>query len=108
LRAQLGIVTDWNIVWAGEDSLLLAGSENLWAPFRDGLWSAVRGRGFRLHDSYLLQSLPGMGPPSVVGGSGTRAGASGVFRERYFPVEEMPGEFTGRRQLQLSLEPASE
>lgn len=104
LQARLGVVTGWNVVWPGEGSLLLSGSENLWPPWRDGLWSAVRGRGFRPQDSYLLQPLPDSGPPFVVAGTGTLAGAAGVFRERLFPADKRPGDFYGRREMQVALD----
>jgi hypothetical protein len=105
LGARLGTATAWNIVWPGRGSVLLSGSENFWAPLRDGLWSAVRGRGFQPGQaSYTLTPLPGLGPPAVAGGSGDFAGASGSFREEFSPAEGDPAEFTGLRQLHLALE----
>jgi hypothetical protein len=101
---RLGLVTAWNVVWPGRGTLALAGSENFWQPLRDALWSAVRGRGMRPgRPRYLLPALPG-GAPLVVGGTGEFAGASGTFREEFAPAEARPDEFTGLRQLQLSLE----
>jgi hypothetical protein len=104
LKAQVGIVTDWNVLWPGDGSVLMSGSEDFWKPLRDGSWYAARGRGFRLRDSYVLEPLPGLGMPAVVSGSGPYARANGRYRERFIPVESRPGDFAGRRELQIALE----
>jgi hypothetical protein len=104
LQAQLGTVTGWNILWPGEGSVLLAGSEDYWPPLRDGMWYAARGRGFQLRESYLLRPLPGTRPPTLISGSGPFAAASGAYRERFFPVAERPGDFSGKRQLEFSFQ----
>ena len=105
LQARLGVVTAWNLVWPGQGTVLLAGSENLWAPLRDGLWSAVRGRGFAPGDKrYALPPLPGSGAPLLVAGTGPFAGVRGGFREDFTPVAARPGDLTGARQLNLATE----
>ena len=105
LRARLGVTTAWNIVWPGKGTVLLAGSENFWTPLRDGLWSAVRGRGFQpARARYPLPPVPGLGPPVLVGGSGEFTGAHGAFREEFMPERERPGDLTGSRRLQLAIE----
>ena len=105
LRARLGIVTAWNIVWPGKGSVLLAGSENFWAPLRDGLWSAIRGRGFQPGEGrYSLPPVPALGPPALVGGSGEFAAARGAFREEFSAVADAPGDLVGLRQLHLAIE----
>jgi hypothetical protein len=105
LKARLGVVTQWNIIWPGRGTALLAGSENFWRPLRDGLWSAVRGRGFEPgRPAYLLPPAPGLEAPALAAGSGAFAAARGAFREEFSPVADRPGDFTGRRQLQLALE----
>jgi hypothetical protein len=105
LKARLGTTTAWNLVWPERGTVLLAGSENYWAPLRDGLWSAVRGRGFAPGgDRYPLPSLPGLGAPALVHGTGAFAGAKGGFREVFAPLPQQPAEFTGERQLRLALE----
>ena len=86
-------------------TLLLAGSENYWAPLRDGLWSAVRGRGFTPGAArYPLPPLPGFGPPAIVRGTGAFEASKGGFREVFAPLPQAPAEFTGERQLHLALE----
>ncbi len=105
LQARLGTTTAWNIAWPDRGTLLLAGSENYWEPLRHGLWSAVRGRGFRLQQaSYRLPPVAGLGLPVIVGGSGEFVGVSGAFREEFSSADAAPGEFTGRRQLALAIE----
>lgn len=104
MRAQLGIVADWNVIWPGEGSVFLAGSENFWAPLRDGLWNAVSGAGFRLRDPSVLQPMPGSGKPAVIGASGALAGAQGAYRETLAPVAARPADFAGQRQLDISLQ----
>jgi hypothetical protein len=105
LRASLGVQTAWNLLWPERGSLQLAGSENLWAPLRDGSWSAVRGRGFVPGASrYPLPPLPGAGAPLLVAGTGEFAAARGVFREEFAPAADAPAEFTGLRQLHYSIE----
>ena len=105
LRARLGIVTAWNIVWPDKGTMLLAGSENFWMPLRDGWWSAFRGRGFQPGQArYPLPPVPGLGPPVLVGGSGQFAGAHGAFREEFTPVRNRPGDLVGLRQMQLAIE----
>ncbi len=104
-QARLGVVTQWNIVWPGKGTVLLAGSENYWRPLRDGLWSAVRGRGFQPgQPRYLLAPMPDLRPPAIEAGSGVFAAARGAFREEFSPLAGRPGDLTGRRQLQLVLE----
>jgi hypothetical protein len=105
LRARFGIVTQWNIVWPGMGSVLLSGSENLWPPLRDGLWSALRGRGLRpTAVRYALSPLPGREAAGFALGTGAFAEAAGAFREEFSPVDGSAGDFTGRRQLQFTLE----
>lgn len=105
LKASLGISAHWNIVWPGRGSVLLSGSENYWAPLRDGLWSAVRGRGFQPGAvRYLLPPMPGADAPAVVAGTGAFAASRGAFREELAPVAGNGGDFAGSRQLQLVLE----
>jgi hypothetical protein len=105
VRARLGVATAWNIIWPDRGTLLLSGSENLWKPLRDGLWSAVRGRGFQPGKSrYPLPAVPGLQSPALVGGSGPFTGARGAFREEFAPVREHPGDLIGRRELQLAIE----
>lgn len=105
LQARLGMVTAWNIVWPGQGSLLLAGSENFWTPVRDGLWSALRGRGFQPgRASYALPPVPGLGANLIVAGSGEFAAVRGGFREEYSPVDDAPGDLVGLRQLDLAIE----
>lgn len=105
LQARLGTVTAWNIVWPGRGSVLLAGSENFWAPLRDGLWSALRGRGFQPGQArYPLPPVPGLGSPTLVGGTGEFAGARGAFREEFSPVVSRPEDLVGLRQLHLAIE----
>ncbi|MCC7489084.1 MAG: hypothetical protein IT485_05495 [Gammaproteobacteria bacterium] len=105
LQARLGTVVAWSLAWPGQGSVMLAGSENYWAPFRDGLWSAMRGRGYqpgRAH--YLLPPLPRLGAPWLVSGTGAFAGVHGSFREEFTPVAARPGDLTGSRQLSLATE----
>ncbi len=105
VRAQLGVVTAWNLLWPDRGSVQLAGSENLWAPLRDGAWSAVRGRGFVPGGSrYPLPPLPESGPPLLLAGTGEFATAKGVFREEFSPADATPGDLTGLRQLHLAIE----
>jgi hypothetical protein len=105
LQARLGAVTAWDLVWPGQGSVLLGGSENFWAPVRDGLWSAARGRGFLPGQAhYALPPLPGLGAPALVAGTGRFADVRGGFREDFAPVPERPGDLTGARQLQLATE----
>jgi hypothetical protein len=105
LKASLGVAAHWNIVWPGRGSILLAGSENYWAPLRDGLWSAVRGRGFQpAAVRYLLPPMPGAEAPALVAGTGAFAGVRGAFREELAPVAGQGADFAGSRQLQLVLE----
>lgn len=105
LKARLGTTTAWNLVWPERGTLLLAGSENYWAPLRDGLWSAVRGRGFTPGAArYPLPPLPGFGPPVLVRGTGAFEASKGGFREVFSPLPQAPAEFTGERQLYLALE----
>ncbi len=105
LQARLGIATQWNIVWPERGTALLAGSENFWRPLRDGLWSALRGRGFRPGAvRYVLPPLPAPAGNAFAAGTGEFATARGVFREELSPLDDQPGDLTGRRQLQLVLE----
>ncbi|MBM4195550.1 MAG: hypothetical protein FJ197_00425 [Gammaproteobacteria bacterium] len=105
LRARLGVTTAWNIVWPGRGSLQLNGSENFWAPLRDGSWSAARGRGFVPGASrYPLPPVPRGREPRLVAGSGEFAGKSGVFREEFSPSPVSADEFSGLRQLHFSIE----
>ena len=105
LRARLGLVTAWDVAWPEKGTVLLAGSENFWMPLRDGLWSGVRGRGFQPGGArYLLPPIPGLGSPTLVGGSGEFAGAHGAFREEFSPVPARPGDLVGLRQIQLAIE----
>lgn len=105
LQARLGVVTAWNVVWPGQGSILLAGSENFLAPLRDGLWSAVRGRGFQPRQAqYPLPPIYGLGRPSLVGGTGEFSGATGGFREEMEAMRERPGDLTGLRELQIAVE----
>jgi hypothetical protein len=105
LKARLGVVTAWNIIWPERGTVLLSGSENFWTPLRDGLWSAVRGRGFHPGEvRYPLPPIPGLGPPVLVGGSGQFAGARGAFREEFMPVAERQGDLAGQREIQLAIE----
>lgn len=105
LQARLGIVTAWSIVWPGTGSVILAGSENFWAPVRDGLWSALRGRGFQPGRArYPLPPMPGLGVPTLIAGSGAYAGMNGAFREELSPVSDAPGDLIGLRQLHLAVE----
>jgi len=105
LRARLGVVTAWNIVWSGERSVMAAGSENFWLPLRDGLWSALRGRGFHPgRPLYPLPAVPGLGVPRLIGGAGEFAGRSGGFREEFSAGEEPGTDLIGIRQLHLALE----
>lgn len=105
LRGRLGIVSNWNILWPGEDSLLAAGSENFWVPLRDAVWSAVRGHG--LHPtalSYPLPSLPGMAPPRLIGGRGAFATVRGGFREEFLPDPAAGADLAGSRQLHIAVQ----
>jgi hypothetical protein len=105
LKARLGTVTAWNLVWPERGTLLLAGSENYWTPLRDGLWSAVRGRGFEPGAArYPLPPLPGLPPPAIVHGTGAFAASKGGFREVFAPLPDAPASLTGERQLHLALE----
>lgn len=105
LQARLGMATTWNVVWPGRGSVLLAGSENLWTPVRDGLWSALRGRGFHPGRArYPLPPVPGFGPSLLIAGSGEFAAASGSFREEFAPVDDAPGDLVGLRRLHLAIE----
>ncbi len=105
LRARLGVTTAWSIAWPEKGTVLLSGSENYWAPLRDGLWSAVRGRGFQPGGArYALPPMAGLGTPAIVSGSGELGGAHGAFREAFSPVRERPGDLIGSRQLQLAIE----
>ncbi len=105
LQARLGVVTAWTIIWPGQGSLQLAGSENFWAPIRDGLWSALRGRGFRPGQArYPLPPVPGLGPGAMISGSGEFAAARVAFREEYSPLAGAPGDLVGLRQLHLAIE----
>lgn len=105
LQARLGVTTAWNVLWPGRGSVLLAGSENFWAPVRDGLWSAMRGRGFAPGQArYPLPPVPGMGSPRLISGSGEFAGAEGGFREEFSPLEDKPANLVGLRQLHLAIE----
>lgn len=105
LQARLGVATAWNIVWPEKGTMFLAGSENFWSPLRDGLWSAVRGRGFQPRPKgYVLPPVPGMGSSKLMGGSGEFAGAHGAFRERFTPIRERPGDLVGRREIQFAVE----
>lgn len=105
MKARLGIVTSWNLVWPQRGSVLLAGSENLWTPLRDGLWSAVRGRGWNPgRERYLLAPLPEAGTGLVVKRTGEFSGSGGAFREQFTPLASRPGDLTGQRELQLVLE----
>lgn len=103
LQARLGVETAWNLIWPGQGSALLAGSENFWTPLRDGLWSAARGRGFQPQGSrYPLPPLPELGAPALIAGTGSLAGAQGRFREDFVPVAARPGDLTGSRLLSLA------
>lgn len=105
LQARLGVTTAWNIVWPGKGSVLLAGSENFWAPVRDGLWSALRGRGFQPGRArYPLPPVPGLAAPAMISGTGEFAGTHVGFREEFSPIAESPGDLVGLRQLQLAIE----
>lgn len=105
LQARLGIVTAWSIAWPGTGSVMLAGSENFWAPVRDGLWSALRGRGFQPGRArYPLPPMPGLGVPMLIAGSGAYAGVNGAFREELSPMSDAPGDLVGLRQLHLAIE----
>lgn len=105
LQARLGTVAAWSLAWPGKGSVMLAGSENYWAPFRDGLWSAIRGRGFHPgHAHYQLPPLPRLEAPALVSGTGAFAGVRGSFREEYTPLAARPGDLTGSRQLSLATE----
>jgi len=106
LKARLGVVTAWNIVVPERGTLQLAGSENFWAPLRDGLWSAVRGRGFIPGaPRYPLPPMPGLGTPTLLNGTGAFVGLQGGFREEFVPLPRRPAEFTGERRLHLASEP---
>jgi hypothetical protein len=105
LQAELGIVSAWSIAWPGRGSVLLAGSENFWSPLRDGMWSAMRGRGFRPGASrYPLPPMPGLGAPVLVGGTGPYAAVEGSFREDFSPTEDPASGFVGLRQLDIAIE----
>lgn len=105
LQARLGVVSAWNMHWPQRGSVLLAGSENFWAPVRDGLWSALRGRGFRPGSArYPLAPLSGLGASVLIGGSGEYADARGSYREEFTPVDGSPGDLVGLRQLHLAIE----
>lgn len=105
LRARFGMITHTNIIWPGDGSLFLAGSENLWAPIRDRLWLAARGRELPPGAQYLLPPVPGATIGQTITGAGGRyAGASGEYRESLEPQPERPADLSGRRQLRISIE----
>ncbi|WKZ12867.1 MAG: hypothetical protein QY320_02460 [Gammaproteobacteria bacterium] len=105
LQARLGVVTQWNLVWPQRGTVLLAGSENFWRPLRDGLWSAVRGRGFRPGAvRYILPPFPAPGGNAFGAGTGEFAAARMAFREELSPLEDRAGAFSGQRRLQLALD----
>jgi hypothetical protein len=106
LRARLGTVSQTNVIWPTDGSLFLAGSENLWTPLRDALWSAVRGRGFRPRQAgYLLPPMPGLtGTQLVIGAGGRYSGARGKYRETLAPGAEGSGDFAAHREVQLGIE----
>lgn len=105
LQARLGVTTAWNLVWPGQGSVMLAGSENAWPVLRDGLWAFARGHGFRPgRDLYSLPPLPGAAAPALISGSGPFEGHRGSFREDFRPVDSRPGDLTGSRQLNLATE----
>jgi hypothetical protein len=106
LRARLGTVSQTNVMWPTVGSLFLAGSENLWTPLRDGLWSAARGRGFHPGQAgYLLPPMSGVaGTPVVIGAGGRYVGARGKYRETFTPGADGSGDFAARREVQLGIE----
>jgi hypothetical protein len=105
LRARFGMTTYTNIIWPGSGSLFLAGSENLWAPVRDRLWLAARGRGLPPGAQYRLPPVPGATVgQTITGASGRYAGASGEYRESLEPLPERRGDLAGRRHLKISAE----
>jgi hypothetical protein len=102
LQARLGTEDHWNIVWPHQGTVFLSGSENFWSLVREALWSAVRGRGFRLsQQAYAISPLPGLGVPVVAGATGELQGVHGRFREEYSAIAAEVPDFAGRRKLEI-------
>lgn len=106
LRAQLGVVTHTHIVWPQQGSLFLTGSENLWRPLRDGLWSALRGQGFNpAGGPYPLPPMPGShAVPVVIGATGSYTAARGTYLETLTPMSEFAGDLAVLREIALDTE----
>jgi hypothetical protein len=83
LAGRLTTQSAWNLVWPGQGSLFLIGSNDQWPLISESLTGAARGAGFDLSPGEY--PLHGTGQPGlrqeVIGASGRLANAAGRYRE---------------------------
>lgn len=83
LAGRLTTQAAWNLVWPGQGSLFLVGSDDQWPLLAESLSSGASGGGFDLSSGEY--PLHGTGQPGlrqeVIGASGRLANAIGQYRE---------------------------
>lgn len=83
LAGRLTTQSAWNLVWPGQGSLFLVGSDDQWPLLSESLAGGAQGAGFDLAPGEY--PLHGTGQPGlrqeVVGASGRLSNAAGQYRE---------------------------